>query len=331
MHNKISIYILLMFLLGSLSPISAFDLYESKKLDIKLGILLGIDYSYEATLLPGRGGFELTDSRVKLEGEYLDKLKLSLSVDFSEFEVDSEHINLLKNAYIQYNFADPFRLRAGRFDIPFGEEASHGTGSRANIYHSEASALIAPGRAIGLRVSGKEIFDLFSYSLGAFNGSGSLFQENETGHHIFTGQVNFEKDFFQAGYNILYSTDENFSQGLFIDFNFDIKENITLNFFSEYLEQRYFNYHWNHSVFTLLSLRVNAVQPLIYFDYFNDNVGHDGVEDKWTAGLGFNAFFLNDKLKLMVDLHTNYLFSLENGVNNKFYDNKLTLKMIMEL
>lgn len=321
----------LLFIAGSAFSLYSFDIYKSKKLDVEMDLLLGVDYSYEATLLPGRAGFELTESKIGLEGEYLDKMKVNISVDFSDTEVDGDNVQFLKDAYGQYNFFDALRLRLGRFEIPFGEENSNGKMSRPNMYHSEASDLIVPGRSVGIRLSGKKIFNDFSYSLGAYNSSGTLYVENETGHHIFTGKLQFKRDFFKTGYEILYSTDEVFSQGLFIDFDIAVKKNMTFRFFSEYIEQRYYNYHWNHSIFTSVALRINDIEPLIYFDYYDERVGYDGDEDKWVAGLGFNSYFLNDKLKLMVDLHTNYYYSLQNVSNLKFYDNKLTVKMILGL
>jgi len=319
------------FLIGSCSALFAFDIYNSKKIDVEMDILLGVDYSYEATLLPGRGGFELTDSKIALEGEFLEKLKFHISADLSDREVVYNNIQFLKDAYGQYNFANFLKLRAGLFEIPFGEENSLGTMSRPHMYHSEASDLIAPGRSVGIRLSGKKIFNHFSYSLGAYNSSGTIYEENETGHHIFTAGLTFKKDFFETGYQILYTTDEIFSQGIYLDFDFKLNENSNMRIFSEYLEQRHFNYHWNHSLFTSLSLRVNDIEPLLYFDYYNERVGYDGTEDKWIAGLGFNSYFLDDHLKLMVDLHTNYLYSLENTLNLKFYDHKLTIKLLMDL
>lgn len=309
----------------------SFELYDGKKLQVDMTLILGVDYSYKATLLPGIGGFELTNSQIKIEGEYLENLEFSFSGDFSDTEIESEQVHFLKNAYLQYNFFYFLRLRTGRFDIPFGGEADLGIGSRPYIYHSEASKLITPGRSIGVSLSGKKIFDYFGYKVGFFNSSGDLFTENVTGHHIFTGLITFKKGIFEAGYNILYSTDETFSQGVFIDINALLRENITFRFFTEYLEQRYFNYHWNHSVYSFASLRVNSFEPVLYFDYYNDRVGYDGVEDKWIPGIGFNVYFLNDKLKLMTDLHTNYLYSLEDGYNLKFYDHKLTIKLILEI
>lgn len=320
-----------LFFTGMTFSLFPFDIYKSKMLDVEMDLLLGVDYSYEATLLPGRGGFELTNSKIRFEGEFLDNLKFTISADLSDSEVKRDNLQFLRDAYGQYNFFDALRLRAGRFEIPFGEENSLGTMSRPNMYHSEASDLIAPGRSVGIRLSGKKIFNDFSYSLGAYNSSGTLYVENETGHHIFTGQLKYNRDVFSTGYGILYSTDEVFSQGLFVDFNVDLKENVTFRFFSEYIEQRYYHYHWNHSLFTSVALRLNNIEPLIYFDYFNDRVGYDGDEDKWVAGLGFNTYFLNDNLKLMVDLHTNYYYSLENLANLKFYDHKLTVKLILGL
>ena len=80
MNKKTTTLTLLIFMINLSFPVFGFELYDGKKVDIDMNILVGIDYSYVATLLPGRGGFELTNSRIKIEGDYLDNLKLSLSV-----------------------------------------------------------------------------------------------------------------------------------------------------------------------------------------------------------------------------------------------------------
>lgn len=314
-----------------LKPVEAFEIYDEKKITLDLDITLGLSCFYAATLLPGKGGFELTESKISFEGEYDKDLDFKLSADFSEINGEDDDKEILKDAYLRYSFSDYFRLKSGRYDIPLGEESQRGQKKRPNMFHSEGADLISPGRSLGVSISGKDIFDMFSYSLGVFNASGDIASENESGHFLFSGNIGFEKDFFQTGYSASYSTDEVFNHGVFMLFDFEFNDDVSMELFTEYMEQRFFNYHWNHSVYALLSLRVRNAEPLLYFDYFNDKVGYDGIEDKWIVGLGSNFYFLKDRLKLMTDLHSNYLYSLQKSFNLKFYDTKLTVKLVLSL
>lgn len=312
-------------------PLNSFELYDGKKIELEMNLLLGMNLSYTATLLPGIGGFEITDGKISFEGEILDKAGFKVSVDLSKISQDSDELQILNDIYGKYDFSDFFRIAAGRFKVPFGRESLMGAASRPNIYHSEGTREISPGRSVGLNFDGKKIFRYFGYNLGFFNESDDFSLENDTGHFLLTGLIFFKNDVVRTGYNVSYTTSESFSQGFFADFGIPLGNDKNLRIFCEYLEQRFFNYHWNHSAFALISYRSANIEPLIYFDYFNERVGFDGDDDKWIAGLGFNSYFLKDKLRLMVDLHTNYYYSLQNSFNLKFYDNKLTIKLLLDI
>ena len=327
--RKYFLYIYLVYFVTQ--GLSAFEIYEGKNLDIDLNLLLGMNYNYTATLLPGLSSFNLTEGKIALEGEIMEKAEFKISVDFTDIEMEEESLAFLRDLYGRYDFHDFFRVKAGRFEIPFGADSLKGTDSRPNIYHSQGSDKISQGRSVGVSLSGKKIFGHFEYSLSAFNNSGELSLENETGRHLFSGSLTFNNNFLDTGYNALITTDETFSQGVYMDWNFKLGEKTKLNIFCEYLEQRYFHYYWNHSVYTLLALRTGKVEPLIYFDYYNEKVGYDGEDDMWMPGLGCNIYFLDDRLRLMTDLHSEYRYSLQNSFNLKFYDTQLTLKLVLKI
>lgn len=293
-----------------------------------MNLIIGSSFKYEADSFPGRAGFELTEAEIKTSGAYQEKLNYSISLDLSELIGDDP---ALKNAYIQYNFADPFRIRAGQSKIPFGQEYSLGVSDRVYISHSEGSKLIVPDRSVGTIISGKKIFNSFGYKIGIHNSSTYEEEENVSGHIVFSGNLFYNNKGIKTGYELLYSSDETFSHGAYLQLNLPLKEHINLFFLGEYLEQRYFNYHWNHSLYTAASLRVNGWEPVIYFDYYDDNVGYDGVEDKLIPGLGFNVYFLNDKLRLMCDLRTEYLYSQPNDYTHKLHNHSLTVKLVLEI
>lgn len=331
MKRILQLNMFLLILLYSGNTLFSVELHDGKKIKLELDLLLGMEGYFQTTLLLGKGGFDLTEGKVALKGELFDNLDFKVSADMTDIDGGSEDIPFLKDLYGRYEFHDYARIKAGRFELPFGQESLKGLGSRPNIYHSEAADLIVPERSIGLALEGKKILDYWGYSLSACNASGSPLIDEETGHFLFTGALFFKNDFVKTGYNAYFSTDENFSQGIYTDFSFQLSETTELDLLIEYLEKRFYNYHWNHALYALISLRTGSVEPLLYFDYYNDKVGYDGVDDKWKAGLGCNFYFLQDRLKLMVDLHTNYLYSLQESFNKKFYDNRLTLKLVLEI
>jgi hypothetical protein len=329
----VSALLLFGLILFQTAPIFGFTVFEGKKLEVDTNLIMGMDYRYEMDYFPGRSGFRITDARVDTRAVYQENLIFTLKFDIADISTDK--VEILKTVTMQYCFIDPFRLKAGYGKIPFGEEYSRGVVSRPNIYHSEASDLMVPGRSVGLTFSGKNLPGNIGYKTGFYNGTTNSWEKNESALHIATANIFFKNDFnnntIKSGYNILYSMDESFGHGVYVDFNHEFKKNLALNLFSEYMEQRYYNYHWNHSVFTVLSMRIKNVEPLLYFDYYNDNVGYDGKEDKMIPGLGFNSYFIKDKIQLKTDIRTEYLNSYPTGYNSKFYNTKLTVKLILEL
>ena len=329
MNQRLTLLLILFLITASF--LSAAELHRGENLSIDTSFTLGTAYKYEADFFPGRSGFLLTDAGWKTSGTYREKLKFSLNLELSEANTDDGEF--LKNAYIQYDFFDPLRLRVGQSKTPFGYSYSQSSNERPNIYHSLGSKYIAPGRAVGIRLSGKKIGPGFSYALGFYNLSPITEDKNVSGHHRGVGNFEYSSRGLTAGYNIYFGTDEMFAHGLYISWekSFGEEKNKTLRLLSEYMEQRYYNYHWNHSSYTLAAFRINNIEPLIYFDYFNDNIGYDGEHDIINPGIGFNAYFMKDRMQLKTDIQTQYLYSYPEWDNMKFFNTQLTIKLLVVL
>ncbi len=315
------------------STASAAEIYTGNNLVLDSQFIIGTAYRYDADFFPGRSGFLITDAAWKTSGIYRNSLKFALNIDFSEANCSSEDREILKNAYIQYDFNNSFRFRAGQSKTPFGFSYSQSSEERPNIYHSLGSNNIAPGRAVGVRLSGKQIGPGFSYALGFYNTSPITEDRNLNGHHRGIGSITYSNRELCTGYNIYFGTDEMFAHGVYLSWQkpFGADKNMKLKFLSEYMEQRYYHYHWNHSLYTLVALRINNVEPLIYLDYFNDNIGYDGENDIIRPGIGFNAYFMKDKMQLKTDLHTEYLYSYPQWDNMKLFNTRLTIKLLVVL
>ena len=324
---KNKIIFLIIFFSNSLF---SFPVYKGKEISVNMNMLLGIDFFYKLTKPPGLGGFRISNSKIKIDAKYLKKIKAKISFDFSKIDKKKFHMNLLKKAFLQYDFNNFFKVRTGKFKAPFGKEISQGIKKRHYIYHSQSSKAV-PGYSLGLQFSGENIFKYLSYKVGFLNLNNKEFVEEINGNFTLCGNFQFDFRYFNLGYQYLADTAERFSQGVFFLHRMKFRKDFYYNFFFEFIEERYFNYYWNNSFFSNLSLRVKSFEPLLYLDFFNNKVGFDGLKDNFIFGIGFNSYFLKDKLKIMIDIHTNYLYSLKNVENLKFYDNKITIKILMEL
>jgi hypothetical protein len=314
-----------------LIALNAFDIKSGKHVSCDLDMVLGTAFIYEATDYPGRGGFTLTDADIKLSGSYDDNLKYSLSLDLSEINSE-DYDSVLKNAYFQYNLIDSFRIRLGQSKVPFGIEYDMSSTERVQLYHSQGSDLIAPGRALGITFSGKKIFHHFSYEGGIYNFTSSdESYENDSGHLRASGTVKYDYRNLTVAYEISASTAETFAHGIGINWEHDLPFNHTIALFTEFIEQRYYNYYWNNSLYSCLSYRMNCFEPYIYCDYFDENMGNDGENDILIPGVGFNIYLIEEKLQIRTDLHTEYYYSYPILTNDAFYNNQLTVKCLITL
>jgi len=319
--------VLLLLLLIS-TDLFAFEIHTSEDLDVKMGVLVGSDYSYTATHLPGLSAFSMTDMKVNFKGSYKNLLSFKLAIDLADIDVENQPLNIVKDVYGKYHKRSVIQFQAGHFRSALGEEIQRGPTKRNHIYHSIASKEIVPDRSVGFAFLGKKVIEHWSYSVHFQNSSLDDTKE-ETGHHTLSSKVGFKSDILSAGYSNLLNTDKTFSQALFCSLNFKFSERYTLTLFSEYIEQRYYQYYWNRSVYTNLTFNSNTFEYLLYYDYYDNIVSGDGADDKWILGGGINKSFLKKRMRLLLDVHSNYHLTLAEVYNKNFYDTKITLKLLV--
>ncbi|MDC7219963.1 MAG: porin [Spirochaetales bacterium] len=311
----------------------AFEIESGKHIEFDQELVLGTSLTYEATDFPGRGGFTLTDLDIKMSGTYEEDLEFNLSLDLSELNSSEEDEGaVLKNAYIQYNQSDLLRYRVGQAKLPFGMEYEMSSTERPQLYHSQGSDLIAPGRALGFTLLGKEIWKTLSYKAGLYNFTSSDDSyENDSGHIRAAGTIKWDYEDWEVAYEISGSTAETFAHGVGVKWDHKFSSRNRLTIFMELMEQRYYNYYWNNSLYSCISFRHKRIEPYIYFDYFNEDIDEDGENDIIIPGLGFNAYLIDDKLQIRSELHSEYIYSYPTLNNYKFYDTQLSVNCVVIL
>jgi phosphate-selective porin len=112
--------------------------------------------------------FDLHRARVGVEGSFLK---------FFEFEVDYELGETsfpLRDAYVDYRLSRWFRVRGGKFKVPFSLNQLQGPTRLDFVYRSRIAALLAPGRDVGVQVHGRILDRGLNYQFGVFRHDGEI-------------------------------------------------------------------------------------------------------------------------------------------------------------
>lgn len=312
----------------------AIDIVSSEDLNLGLDISISSEYNYLITEYPGISSFNIDSAKLGLNGDLYDNIGFNLSLDFSEIDKGNISSKALKSIYVQYTFNNYFRIRTGQFKAGFGGE--NDLKNSPHLNGSEGSKKIAIGRARGIQLSGKKILNNFSYSLGFFNSGDYDREKNEDGHHIGTAKIDYKLKKkgsyrFNTGYSFSIGTNDSLSHGLYTSYQKKLKNDKEFFIFVEYLEERFFNYHWNNSLFASCALRINKIEPVIHFEYFDEVVGEDGEDDKLIPGLGVNYYAVDDLLKVRFDYSCDYLYSLPLNHTDGFFNHEFSLLMEVSL
>ncbi len=151
----------------------------------------------------GHGGFRVADFRLGLDFHPVEKLTIYTSIELAAPLVDpldpltGRRIVDVRDAYVQYDVANFFQVRAGQFRPPYYAEMLQSDGAIPFISRSVlAGGLnppeaygprqgLAPDRQVGLQITSARLGgDLlgFKYAVGVFNGNGlnQLFNDNNS-------------------------------------------------------------------------------------------------------------------------------------------------------
>ena len=180
--------------------------------DVRLGGLLrtGLLTGPEAA---GRtDGFRIHDARLRASGE------IGIVFDYrvqAEWDTGTDRFRLL-DAQLSLPIVPQLALDLGQFKAPFGREVLQGKGEITFLERAQASQLVAPGRQVGVQLSGQAVDDRLSYRGGLFNGNGRRL-ENDNDSFLWAARVQYNTvgaaEFYdelvvEVGADVGYSRDD---------------------------------------------------------------------------------------------------------------------------
>jgi phosphate-selective porin OprO/OprP len=134
--------------------------------ELRLRAVLQADSRWYGDSVVGsaRDTFLLRRVRPTFEGKFAKIYGFRITPDFAGSATS------VVDAYVDGNFTDPFKIRAGRFKPPFGLERLQ---SGANLAFNERAfpTNLAPNRDNGVQIFGEVFGGTTEYQIGAFNGA----------------------------------------------------------------------------------------------------------------------------------------------------------------
>ena len=219
------------------------SLYELLKENFKKKYLsIGLQFQGLADFQPernlaGNNGFRIANLKLKIKGDLDDNVGYYIQMNF----VKSVS---LYDAFISYKHSDLIKLDLGQFKSPFSTEELTSSSVIDFVNRSQVVSKIAPGRQIGLQLSGKLKEAHIFYTAGIFNGNG-INTTNDNQHFLYLGRMGYSQNFnknnkIDLALNAGFSKDdmESFQGDRFIaggDFRL-VVDNILLS--SEYIFQK---------------------------------------------------------------------------------------------
>lgn len=154
-----------------------------KKDYLSIGAVLQIvgDMQPERTAA-STNGFSVANARISARGKLDGAFGYVMQANF----ISSPAII---DANIYFEFDPRFRLTAGRYKAPFSGESLTGAQSIDFVNRSQVVSALAPGRQIGLQVSGRTSDGRVSYAAGAFNGNSPSTNANDNSDFLYAARA----------------------------------------------------------------------------------------------------------------------------------------------
>jgi phosphate-selective porin len=121
--------------------------------------------------------FDIRTIRVGLKGnltrhfDWEIEREIDQATDLEE-EVEKWRFGQWKDVFINWTTFDAFRVKAGRFKMPFGLEQNTGVSDLDFAYRTRGSVKIAPGRDTGVMAYGELLDGALLYEAGVFDDDG---------------------------------------------------------------------------------------------------------------------------------------------------------------
>jgi hypothetical protein len=179
-----------------------------KKRAFNLGILIQAvgDFQIERNL-QGNNGFSVANARLRVDGELDRSFAYVVQAKF-------DAVPTVLDARVSYAAATAVTIDAGLMKTPFSSEFLTYVTDVDFVNRSQAVALLAPGRQVGIQVRGRLANDRFGYAVGAFNGNGIVPAGNDNDNLMYAGRfgvmpISEESRRLEVGVHAALSHDDN--------------------------------------------------------------------------------------------------------------------------
>ena len=133
---------------------------DALRLDVRLKLQADLDGSAEKGEANRGETFSLHRRRVGIQGRLFTRVRFEI-----ERELQQHHA--WRDVWVNVRAADALEIRAGRFKVPFGLEATTGITNLDFIHRTLGSSALAPGRSVGVMLHGER--SVVTYEAGLFD------------------------------------------------------------------------------------------------------------------------------------------------------------------
>ncbi len=144
----------------------------------------------DARFTSGHDRFYLRRARLNVQGALTEEFDFRLEGEFAGALTESTGYRAqLTDAYVNWHRFDFASIRAGQFKTPFGYEQLYAGLQLPTIERSLGNDRLTAGRQIGVQLGGNLFGKRFSYTAGAFNGTGVNTNANDNDQFMWAGRV----------------------------------------------------------------------------------------------------------------------------------------------
>ena len=180
-----------------------------KKDYMSVGVLLQFVFDFQnERVLEGTNGFSVANARVRISGDFDRGFGYFLQTSFTSTPA-------VLDAAMHYRVRPSLMARIGQFKAPFSRELLTSAADIDFVNRARFVSALAPGRQIGLEVSGAAARDALKYHAGVFNGNGIAANGND-GSFLYAGRLAYFPNawngdgadrFFEFGVSAAFSED----------------------------------------------------------------------------------------------------------------------------
>lgn len=227
MVGKRWMVIAVLSILAPLNTASALDGQDEEPLFEQLSATFKKEYLSFGALLQTVGDFQIDRSFSGNNGFSIANFRLSVAGELDQgfgyfLQANFVSSTSILDASMYYKPSDDLAVEIGLFKAPFSKEFLTLAASIDFVNRSQVVSALAPGRQIGVQITGWLAQRFIRYSFGLFNGNGFAANNNDDNNFLYAGRVTIfpgisneagatEKAEF--GLNIAVSEDENTTLG----------------------------------------------------------------------------------------------------------------------